>query len=486
MNVLLYVLDALRADHLSCYGYERETTPIIDRLANEGVRFDRCYAPATWTRPVAASLLTGLYPPAHGTRTRYDTLGTAHQTLATQLHDAGYDTVGVTSMGNVSTATGFNRGFDRFYDLYLDESLLDRRASSTATEEELKTETGAVALPRAEDITATLKEWLTGRESEAPFFAFCWSIETHIPYDPPPDSMRFRDPDYDGPVDGSRESLMQVRTPADLNQLQALYDEEIRYNDDCIGDVLALLESRDELDETLVVVVGDHGDAFCEHGRLTHGHAPHEEVVRVPWVLRPPAGDSSTGFVDSQVSLVDVAPTLIELATGRTTSESVGGNEEVGGTSLAGAMSGETVTGKEAVFFETRSYDMQNGYYGVRTPEWKYVEIDRPDLSISTLVGLVRYIVEKGILTDVLRNPRYYVRRYRHDEKTQLYRLATDPDERENVADSYTDQRAALATVLSEWRHRCERFRSALPDEDTQADVDEKTREQLHQLGYVE
>jgi arylsulfatase A-like enzyme len=481
VNVVLYVVDALRADHLSCYGYDRETTPTIDALAAEGVRYERCFTPATWTRPVAATLSTGLYPPAHGARTREDVLSMTVETLAERFRAAGFETVGITAMGNVSTATGFDRGFDRFRDLYREESVIEKRGTSTAADEELAAEEGVVALPRAEDITDAFETWLADRDGADPFFAFCWSIEPHVPYDPPAGHERFRDSDYGGPVDGSRESLKHVETDVDLAALQARYDEEIRYNDECIGDLVDVLRAAGEFEDTLFCVVGDHGDAFEEHGRLTHGHAPYDELVRVPWVARPPGGVDER-VVTELASLVDVYPTLLDAASVDVPERPEG----VAGRSRALDLAGSEVSvpGHDRVYFETQSYDMQNAFYGVRTPDWKYIRIERPEMGASTAFGLARYVIEQGLLLDILRHPRHYWNRYRYDDTERLYDLEADPAEETNLVGDRDDRADDLAAALEEWLDVCRAFRGDGDDE--RADIDAQTKDQLRELGYAE
>lgn len=507
MNVLLYVVDALRADHLSCYGYERATTPTLDALAADGVRFENCFSPATWTRPVAATLSTGLYPPAHGTRTRHDTLGESIPTLAEQFRDAGYETVGVTSMGNVSTATGFDRGFDRFFDLYKDDDIVEKRETSTATDEELMTEEGTIALPRAEDVTDAMADWFDGRDSDKSFFAFCWSIEPHMPYDPPAGYDRFLDPRYEGPVDGSRESLKRVETESDLDRLRALYDAEIRYNDDWLDALMSALRESGVFENTLICVVGDHGDAFEEHGRLTHGHAPYDELVRVPWIMRLPEernhrdgsphvddsvqnrgeteqrikrGNDDGAVVSELTSLVDVYPTLIEAAGLEVPDRPAA----ITGRSQASIFDGVSVAGHDAVYFETQSYDMQNAFYGVRTPDWKYIRIERPEMDASTVLGLARYILKREILIDILRHPRHYWRRYRYDDRERLYDLKRDPGEQRNLATERADRANEFERALDTWLSACSEF---LETEDSgQANIDDQTRQQLRELGYAE
>lgn len=486
MNVLIYVLDALRADHLSCYGYERETTPILDGIAANGVRFERCFTPATWTRPVAASILSGLYPPAHGTRTREDVFAPPRRSLAEQFRTADFETFGVTTMGNVASATGFNRGFDLFRDLYRDEEIIAKRTTSSADKQELKNKSGEIAIPRAEDINTTVEAWLQDRSDKDPFFAFCWSIEPHEPYEPPAGYEYYRDPTYDGPVDGSTESLKHVETAPDLDHLKALYDEEIKYNDDCIGNLLNILEDAGELEDTLLVFVGDHGEAFNEHGRLTHGHTPHEEVAHVPCIVRPPANEEEeiTGHeVSELINLVDLYPTVISYATER----NVAVDPRIGGIPVDGALRAEAISGRDMVYFDTQAYDMRSRFAGLRTDQWKYISIDPPDQTVRDLLQKLRYVWDQNLLWDILRNPGYYWQRYRYDETDLLYDLDADDSERENVAEAYPEQCGTFTMELQSWYDACTAFRNGHDqDYDQSAEVDEQTKEQLRRLGYSE
>jgi len=480
MNVVLYVLDALRADHVSCYGYDRETTPTVDRLAADGVRFERCFSPATWTRPVAASLSSGSYPPAHGTQTRDDAFDPHVPALAERFSSAGYETVGITSMGNVSSSVSFDRGFDEFHDLYKDPEIVERRRTSTTTDEELEQESVTeVALPRAEDLNEAFAEWLGRRDPDRPFFAFLWSIEPHVPYDPPEEFREYVDPEYRGPVNGERDCLTDVETDADLDQLRALYDGAIAYNDACLDSLIGLLAEEGLYEDTVFAVAGDHGDAFDEHGRLTHGHAPYDELMHVPWVVRLPDDRRDETQIDALSSLVDVYPTLLEYATDADVPEGVQGR------SFAPAFEGESVTGHEHVFSKTAAYDMQNTFYGVRSDDWKYIEIDTPDASGRNLLGLVWYVIKKGLLTDILRNPLYYLDRYRYAETEFLYDLAADPGERQNLAGEREERREAFASLLQAWLADCVELRENSSSGGSDGAIDAATEKQLRQLGYT-
>lgn len=480
MNVILVVVDSLRPDHLSCYGYGRKTSPNIDSIAAKGIRFERCYSPTTWTRPAAASILTGLYPPAHGTRTKRDSLTSERELLPEKFSKAGYQTVGITAMGNVSSATGFSKGFDWFYDLYKDEQIIEKRRNSNAIQEELKNEEGIVALPRAQDIADTFGDWLEIRNEGDSFFAFCWAIDTHVPYDVPVRQQRFRDPEYNGPVDGDRQSIKQVKDAEDIKQLQSIYDEAIHYTDKYIGYILRHLEEAGCRDETLVCILGDHGESFFEHGRFGHGHIPHEEVVRVPCILDAP-GSATTNKSSELISLVDIYPTLLDAAG----IENAEPPSIIGGRSVSDVIYGEHVDGHPRVYFETETYDMQNKFIGVRTEKWKYIEVEEWDKDIKSIAKLIKYILEKGILTDVFTNSRYYWRRYRYDERIKLYDLESDPDEMTNQASQLKEVQNQLSMLIESWLDKCREFRKEGKMESNVA-IDDQTHRQLRHLGYDE
>ncbi|WP_435196359.1 sulfatase [Natronomonas sp. EA1] len=475
MNVLIYVLDALRADHLSCYGYDRETTPAIDALATDGVRYDQCFSPATWTKPVGASLLTGAYPPTHGTRTREDLFDAEITRLPEILSDENFTTVGFSTMGNVSATLGYDRGFSEFADLYKDPDIIAKRRTKSTDTEELEQESASeIALPRAEDLTDRILRWLS--PDMEPFFAFSWSIEPHIPYDPPEDFRDFLDSEYQGSVDGRRKSLPNVESDADINQLIGLYDGEIQYNDHEFGRIISRLKELDLYDDTLVVVLGDHGDAFNEHGQLTHGHLPYDELIHVPLIIKPPAEHDSPSVIDEIVSLVDILPTVATA---------------VGQTEFPETVQGRPLPpygpeGSSApVYSETRSRDIYPAFYSVRTEKWKYMEVESPDRSPSTLIETAKQLYKRGLIGDILRNPMYFLRRYYQGQDKYLFDVESDPKERQNLIQEYPEKSREFEEKLSAWLAESERIHSSL-NEVLGMEIDDQTNEQLKQLGYVD
>jgi len=318
VNVILYVMDALRADHLSCYGYERDLSPNIDALADDGVRFERCFSPATWTRPVASSLLTGLYPPAHGTETRNDLFSPPVETLAERFQDAGYETVGITTMGNVSSEVGFDRGFDDFEDFLFSsdryQSVFERHLSDSSLYTLFRNLRNFVRREEAfktwDSYVDDVERWV--RAQDDPFFLWIFAMDTHFPH-LTPRSHRQWSSLFDQYYYNWRCNQLIDELDADLSERERqkivdIYDDSVRFGDALLGE---LRERLDDFDPVFVVH-GDHGEAFGERGVYGHFYpALYEEHIHVPWVV---SGLDRTGNVERPASLLDL-PEVVEQAT---------------------------------------------------------------------------------------------------------------------------------------------------------------------------
>jgi arylsulfatase A-like enzyme len=320
LSVLLIGVDTLRPDHLGCYGYDRATSPNIDRLAADGVLFEMPVSQCPWTLPSFGSVLTSLYPTQHGAGINMSTMGTDFPTMGGILAREGYATGAVLSSRVLSPEFGLNRGFDH-YDV--NEAGEDRNAL---------------------EVTRLALEWLDGLRGR-PFFLFVHYFDPHLPYAPPAP--------YDTLFDGGGaasigtsfdiqpllEAEMTLRqrlgafTGGDWSRIVSLYDGEIAYTDAAIGELLSGLRDRGLARNTLIVLLADHGEEFFEHGGLGHGHTLFNEVIRVPLVLSLagvlPRGQRVTG----QVRMVDVLPTMLELL-------GIAGDYRLEGVSLLGMLDG--------------------------------------------------------------------------------------------------------------------------------------------------
>ncbi len=294
-NLVLIVVDTLRPDHLHAYGYPRETAPAFTRLAAEGVLWDGV-SPTSWTKPAAASILTGLHPLRHQTFTNHDALPEAATTLAERLRARGYATLGITANGWLSRGAGFAQGFTAYYSM-----LDDLEHGQFSTAEQLNSE----LLPRLKSLAQ-------------PFFLYVHYLDPHAPYDPVRDyrgrRLVGRLAERQGGVSIPELRMNEVlRRPAELlEDATDLYDGEIRRSDDGIQDLLRELRSLGLAEGTLTVVTSDHGEEMEEHGRMGHGQTLYEEVVRVPLLFHAP-GILPPGARLGAASLLDIAPTVLEL-----------------------------------------------------------------------------------------------------------------------------------------------------------------------------
>jgi len=319
-NIVLIVVDTLRADHLGAYGYEYPTSPNIDRLAANGVLFTRASAPSSWTRPSIASLFTSRTPSEHGAVSFDRGLDSDLPTLAQELRQAGYRTLGVTgNFVHVNAETGLSRGFDEFESMSI--SLVDEPGDAIMR---LPVGGQRVIELRAPTAVEVNREVLARLPSAGgtPFFFYIHYMDPHAVYLPP---ERFRRAFSTG--DGSHVSLGttsddlvelaasgRALEPGDLRRLVALYDAEIASVDHEIGRLVETLEQRGLAENLVIVVVSDHGEEFGEHGGWFHGVTLYEESISVPLIVYDSRRERPAIRREEPVDLLDVPTTLLALA----------------------------------------------------------------------------------------------------------------------------------------------------------------------------
>ena len=294
-NAVIHLIDTLRKDHLGCYGYDKDTSPTIDALAQRGALFENPVSQWPATKGSTASLLTGLYPIAHGVHMG----GKVHrqaQTLAQALAAHGYLTFAVSDNHVITSERGFGRGCDRFY------SMRDRHGS------EIPSQTPAPL------IVDTVRECLEAARGH-PFFLYVHSVYPHGHFWAPAEFREKFTRDYHGIVDGDLETYRDSQndlTETDFEQIHALYDAEIRYADALTEDILAALTSARVRDETLLVLTADHGEEFMDHGGWGHCHTLFAELLNVPLIIEGLSLPSSRRIPET-VRLIDVAPTVLDI-----------------------------------------------------------------------------------------------------------------------------------------------------------------------------
>jgi arylsulfatase A-like enzyme/Tfp pilus assembly protein PilF len=391
VNVLLVTIDTLRADRLGCYGYQDAATPVLDGLAASGALFENAVAPTPLTPPSHASMFTGQYPHVHGVRnTGGFVLQSSSVTLAEILQQQGWDTAAFVGASVLKKIVGLDQGFTTY-----DDQMPKPDASRQMREDPERS--AAAVVDRA--IT-----WLDG-QSGGPFFLWVHVFDPHIPYEPP--------------------------APFDQQYRARPYDGEVAYTDRELGRLFEAVGKKAPPQETLTVVMADHGESLSEHGEFTHGIFLYESTLHIPFLLSGP-GVPAGLRVKQQARTIDLLPTLLDLLGGSAPPESQG-------VSLVPAFQGEEVA-TEPSYHESLFPKMNMGWAelrAMRTNRWKYI----------------------------------------HAPRRELYDLAADPGETTNVLDRFPQEAAHLEEQLKETARSSEKVQARM--------VDGKTMQQLKSLGYL-
>lgn len=288
-NIIAISIDTLRADHLGAYGYERDTSPNLDRIFKEGFLFEHCMSASSWTTPSHATFFTGLHPVDHRAGTHLGLrLRSEFTTLADLAHDAGYLTAAYTEGVAVGGSLGFYQGFDRYSDGPAKRPTLPKTAEAT--------------FGRA-------KRWLD-RYGDLPFFMFVHTYEVHAPYAPPDDYLKKFS---DGSVASVTPSFGPPKDDRERALWMNLYDGGIAYTDSVIGDFFAFLRAKGLLNNTIVILFSDHGEEFGDHGGSLHGLSLYNEQLHVPFFIRLPGASPAAGRIGEEISLADGFASVVEL-----------------------------------------------------------------------------------------------------------------------------------------------------------------------------
>lgn len=394
-NILLITLDTTRADHLGSYGYPRAKTPSLDDLAREGIRFARAYCPAPVTLPSHISILSGLYPIAHGVRNNGHHLRPGIRTLAEILKGRGYATAAFVSSFSVDSRFGIDRGFDVYDDTFQPQASLK----------------SANAERPAEGTFDRFSRWLENGWSSQ-FFAWVHYYDPHLPYDPPPPyKEEFNDRPYDG---------------------------EIAYMDNYVGAILDRLRTKGILEKTIIVVAGDHGEGLGDKVEVGHGIFLYEGTLRVPLIFYNLKILPRPRVDESEVRLVDVAPTILELVGLKDEAAGMQGQSLV---PRLGGKAGKDLDSLIETFFPRESFGWSE-LVGIISGPWKYIQAPRPE----------------------------------------LYDLKNDPEEKQNLYDLEANQSAVLKAKLESELLRLGSDSQASGEPET-ARADDL--EKLRSLGYV-
>jgi arylsulfatase A-like enzyme/Tfp pilus assembly protein PilF len=394
-NILFISFDTIRADHIGCYGYKKIKTPNIDRLAKEGCLFEKAFSPVPLTFPAHASMLTGLYPTAHGSRNNGTyALSESIVTLPELLKEQGYKTAAFISAYIMDRRFGLDQGFDVY-----DDDLITNVEPKLSQKER-----------RAETVTRAAIKWLEGIGNER-FFLLVHYFDPHDAYQPPPPfSSKYKKNPYDG---------------------------EIAYADYWLGELLKKLSKLDLMDNTLIVLAGDHGEGLGDHHERTHGIFIYDYALRVPLIFRYPSLLPKSRRISPLVRLIDITPTILDILSFKTP-------ENMQGTSLLPLMMEKEKDPGLVLYCETvypQSSHNWSPLEGLRTETWKYINAPIKE----------------------------------------LYNLEKDPEEEKNLFKKEEDQAAKMEKRFASLKQEITPEKPS----STEIAMDEETREKLSSLGYV-
>jgi arylsulfatase A-like enzyme len=457
LNVLLYMIDTLRADHASMYGYARETTPFLKKLGDRGLVFDDCQVQATWTKPSVASLLTSLYSFTHGIVQDYDTIPKGATTLAEQLRTSGYVTVGIMANPFAGRLSGLQKGFD-----FVSEWAVIQRYRKDA--EDRGTDSAAV--------NKIIFPWLETHRNE-PFFLYAHTTDPHAPYRPPAGfEEKFARPADTSKFNATYKSLVNKRSYGGgavvsraivrhsgvnpdrfIHEAIDRYDGEVLHNDWSLEQLAGKLKELGILDNTLIIVVSDHGEEFWEHGWTAHGQSLYQELTHGVFVMWNPKLIPTPRRVAVPVQLIDVMPTVLDLLGLKIP-------DLIQGQSLAPFARGQS--------FQRRGQVMTSRYASPHAHGF----VPENGTDTVALVDADWKLLYRDKAKEVSLN------------KVELYDRRSDRGETKNIAAQHPQEVDRMMTEIGKWMEAEKQIKSSL-SRGPKATIDAKTLEQLRSLGYI-
>ena len=362
VSVIVITLDTVRADHLSVYGYPRRTTPFLERLAKESVTFNNAYTPIPHTVPAHTSLFTSRYPSDHKLLYNDWKLKDWKLPLLTDaLEHQGYQTGAVIASQVLSSSCGLSHGFQFYQDKNFEQPL-------TVVKKKKKI-SHAYVQRRAVEVLKWAERWLNDLDRERPFFLWLHFYDAHRPYDFPPElTPAFAlDDEFKGYLE--KNHYLMPESYADANT----YDNELLYLDQNLEKLFGYLKDQGLLAKSLIIVTADHGEGLGQHNLYNHGLYLYEEQVRIPLLIRFADGYKAGTRVDAAVSLIDIAPTILDYL-------QLKDKMEPRGSSMLGLIAGTAQELRPCQFFERRWYEpkerVKGRKAGARCGDWKVIWAD--------------------------------------------------------------------------------------------------------------
>ena len=429
-NIILVGIDTCRQDHMSCFGYELDTTPNLKTLAQDCILFTNTISQSPWTLPSFASIFTSTYPSVHRARGKaegdkfYPIIGSLNSGVEI-LSSSGFKTKAYINGPYLAPAFGLSKGFDDY----------DYAHGSNAK------------IRRSDETVNRALEWIK-ENSEEQFFLFLHFFDPHLNYDPPRRSlqrlMKLAGFEYSGTLKSPFSQLKEVRnnelllSEEDWKFIQLLYDAEISAVDESCGKLFRFLKANGLYDKSILVVLSDHGEEFLDHGGFEHGHTLYDELINIPLMIKMPSSIRAGEIISYQVRLIDIMPTLLEILD----------------MDIPESFQGESLL---RLIKKGRANEI-----------W-------PAFSEETHWGdelkAVRESCYKFITNDSL-------------DAFQLYNLCSDPGEKNDLANMEKEKAREMRKRIIRWmRSNLGRVRKMRGEQSV--DLDKKTRENLRSLGYI-
>jgi len=424
INVVFLTIDALRPDHLHCYGYERKTSPNIDKVAKEGTIFTQTTCQMPWTTPSIASIMTSKYPQNHGVLRLFWTLNSSNLTLSEILKENGYRTCEIVNTRALTSDTQLNQGFDDYIEIIKTPRLEKETADECATRKVI--------------------EWIDKNHNK-PFFLWVHWFLPHRPYQPPPPYNKLYDSEYSEQINGSVKQQAQIflkkinLTKRDLYHMIALYDGGVNFADAQVGKVLDKLKQLGIEENTLIIISADHGECLYEHDYyFGHDKVLYESTVKIPLVIKYPRKIPKRKTIDALNESIDIMPTILDIL-------GISLPKDIDGKSLLPLIAGKKEKIREEVFIAT-SGPLEKGKpkYAIRTKEWKFIFTPQ-------------------------------------ENRKELYNLLNDPKEKINLAQIEKKQLKILEKKLNKWMRG---FPEKFPEE--KDNLAEDIKRNLRSLGYLQ
>ena len=470
-NIIFIVVDALRADHLSLYGYERDTTPNIDAHSSGGVVFKNAWAASSWTKPSAASYLTGLFPGMHGIGDFFDMLSDELETMPEILGVSGYYSKAISTNNNVSADYNYDQGFNDFkfirgHDykqlLFPHPLLAGRFPILLENAYRWGLVDGNILYGDASTLNRSVIPWLKLNHDKQ-FFLYLHYMEPHYPYYPIRpnyskglrltlnDLRTIRDTRRASLKDLEKRSLLAAdeRRKSLVETVINRYDDEIAEADRRVEELFEVFDELKLWENSLIIFTSDHGEEFFDHGMGDHGNTMYNEVIHIPLVIFFPQGEYAGAIISEQVHLIDLMPTIFDYT-------GIFCEFNMNGASLMPLLAGD-----EARFINNRGH-----YFGE-------VEVFREELPWERVYAMSKDNFK--LIKTLYKDAEYGI---------ELYDIEADPCEKSNLADLHPELTEELLSELEAYIAFCDSLGIQSTEFD-EAGLSEENRKRLRALGYI-